>query len=205
MTETVKTSSAKIIRVLTIPPLLVLLLLTALFFIRSDIYSGIPQLIISICLLMLVPILSYPIAAVIPSLKAKGRDGQRNAGFVTSIIGYTAVFIYGLLANVSMDLMLIYTTYFLSVIVLALINKVFKHRASGHACSIVGPLILTVYFAGWIYLLPCTIILALVIWSSLYLKRHTKTELFWGGFSSTLSFIISLIAVNFGTICSLLK
>ncbi|MFB0920082.1 MAG: recombinase family protein [Oscillospiraceae bacterium] len=73
--------------------------------------------------------------------------------------------------------------------------KIIMILASGHACSITGPLILMVYFIGWKCVLPCLALFALIIWASLNLKRHTPKELITGSFSAVIAFAISLLIV----------
>ena len=187
---------AKIIRAITVPPILVLFLLLMLFFAKDTIFKDVPQLLISILFLMLVPVAAYPLAAVIPKYKQIGREGQRNLAFILSLVGYIAAVVYGLVADVSQGLMFIYLSYFFSVAMLILFNKVILLRASGHACSITGPLIAMVYFIGWTCVLPCAALFALIIWASLTLKRHTTKELITGGGCAVIAFIISLALVS---------
>lgn len=184
---------SKIIRVITIPPVMVFILLMVLFAFKSNYYKGVGELILSIVFLMIVPILAYPISYVFIKDKSTLRENQRKLAFVLSLVGYGLALIYGIVFKSSDELLLVYTTYFLSVILLTCFNKVIKLRASGHACSIVGPLVIIVYFIGYIYLIPSIILLALVVWSSLYLKRHTLKELLFGSLCSILAFIFSLI------------
>lgn len=186
---------AKIIRTVTVPPVLIFLLLIILFFAKDTMFTGIPQLLVSILFLMFVPIVSYPLASVIPKYKDKGREGQRDLAFILNLAGYTAAVVYGLAAHVSRGLLLIYMTYFISVVILVVFNKIIMLRASGHACCIMGPLILTVYFIGWKCVLPCAALFALIVWASLILKRHTPKELIAGGGSAAIAFAISLLVL----------
>jgi hypothetical protein len=192
----IKEKIAKIIRVVTIPPILVLLLLVILFFTRQAMFSNVAQLLLSVLFLMLIPVAAYPLAAVIPKYKAKGRDGERTLAFILSIAGYVAAVVYGFAAQVSKGLLFIYLTYFISVAVLTVFNKVIKLRASGHACSITGPLILMVYFIGWKCLLPCAVLFALIIWASLAIKRHTPRELIAGSSAAALAFLVTLLLMS---------
>ena len=188
-----KEKFAKIIRSITVPPLLVLLLLLILFFSKDTVFTNITELILSIFFLVLLPVAAYPLASIIPKYKDNVREGQRHLAFILSLAGYTLAVIYGFFAHINKGLLLIYLTYFISVIILTVFNKIIKIRASGHACSIMGPLILTVYFIGWKCVLPCIILFALIIWSSLILKRHTMKELIFGSSSAVISFVLSLL------------
>ena len=55
-----------------------------------------------------------------------------------------------------------------------------KIRSSGHGCSVVGPFAFGIWYFGLPAVLPCVILYALILWASLYLKRHTLRE-FLGG------------------------
>lgn len=191
----IKLKIAKAARILTIPPLLVCSLLLFLFFTRSDVFSGIPQLFFSLLFLMGIPILAYPLSLFLPHYKKNGRDGQRNLAFIMNIAGYSLAVPYGIITHCSKPLMLIFWTYWLSVVFLLIFNKLIKLRASGHACSVAGPLILAGYFTGWISIFPCAMLFALVVWSSLVLKRHTPMELLTGGLTALVSFALGLVII----------
>lgn len=190
-----KEKFAKIIRTITVPPVLVFLLLILLFFTKDTLFRNVTELLLSIGFLMLVPAAAYPLAALIPKYKEKERESQRNLAFILSLVGYIAAVVYGLAAHVSQNLLLIYLSYFISIVTLTFFNKVIKLRASGHACSIAGPLILMVYFLGWKCVLPCAVLFALIIWASLTLKRHTPKELITGSTAATAAFFISLLLI----------
>lgn len=169
---------AKLIRGISIPPIVVSILVLILI-LTNTITNKIDGLLIFI-FLGFIPLLAYPLALIIKPIRAKKREGQRNMAFFLSMIGYTAGLIYSLVANIEHSLQVLYLTYFISVIVLIFINKILKIRASGHLTSITGPLVALVYFIGWQALIPCLFFYALVFWSSLYLKRHTKQEMILG-------------------------
>lgn len=169
---------AKLIRAISIPPIVVSILVVILL-ITNTITNNLDGLLIFI-FLGFIPLLAYPLAYLIKPIRKMGREGQRNMAFILSIIGYTAGFIYGLVANIEHSLQVMYLTYFISVLVLVFINKVLKIRASGHMTSITGPLVSLVYFIGFGALIPCLFFYALVFWSSLYLKRHTKQQMILG-------------------------
>lgn len=192
---TQKQTIAKIIRTITVPPVQVTALLLLLFFLRREIFLTPLHLLFALLFLMVIPVLAYPLSVLLPRVRATGREGQRKLAFVMSLAGYTGGVIYGLAASVDSQLMLIFWTYFISVAVLIFFNRLLKRRASGHACSITGPLIAAVYFIGWPTLIPCILLFAAIIWSSLCLKRHTVSELVWGGFSAAIAFIVSLLLV----------
>lgn len=184
---------AKIIRILTVPPLLVTALLVTLYIGRPDFFRGPVDLIASVAFLAVIPTLAYPIQALIPGLKAKGRKCQRRLAFVTSGVGYIGGMLYAIISKTSAELILIFASYLVSVIVLTVFNTLLKRRASGHSCGVVGPLLFTVYFLGWGWLIPCVLLAAAVAWSSVFLKRHTPNDILLGGLSAALAFFICII------------
>lgn len=143
--------------------------------------------------LVIIPILSYLVSFTVPQFRKKGREFQRDLAFISNLAGYAAGAVYGFAAGVSKDLMLIFLTYLFSVLILTLLNKVFKIRASGHACAVLGPLIIIVHFLGFYYIIPSIVIFATVMWSSLRLKRHTIGDILFGYASTAAAFCVSLL------------
>lgn len=180
---------AKIIRIITVPPFLVAALIIILYFQKSDIFRGITDYTAALVFLGLFPVLVYPIWAVIPKLKEKGREGQRNLAFIGTLIGYTFAFLYGELSGAVPELKLIFRTYFIAVLLLTFANKVLKKRASGHACSVVSPTLFLYCFVGWYTLSVCIFIIAVSFWGSLTLKWHKPMEFLGGSIVCILSFI----------------
>ena len=200
MTKTgVKTNKkekiAKVIRTATVPPVMVSLLLIILYRCKQGFFGGIYEVLLSALFLAVIPIAAYPLQPLIPKYKDKGREGQRNLAFTLSFAGYTAAILYGVLAGTSKELLLIFATYFLSILILLIFNKIIKFRSSGHACSISGPLIVLVYFMGWKIMIPCVILFGVICWASLVLKRHTAKELIGGCISCSIAFAIAFISI----------
>lgn len=184
-----KEKLAKIIRIITVPPILVAELIIVLLFRRPDIFYSAVDYAVALIFLGLFPILVYPIWAMIPKLKKTGREGQRNLAFVGTVVGYTLAFLYSELGRVTSELKLVFGTYFIAVLLLTFMNKVLKVRASGHACSVVAPAVFLCYFCGWHTLPLCVLIIAVSFWGSLTLKRHKPMELFYGSTVCVISFI----------------
>lgn len=186
---------AKGFRIATIPPVLVTLLLTLLYASGLGIINALHELLFGIIFLALIPASAYPLSGVIPSVRARGREGQRKLAFVTSMVGYALGVIYAYAARLSAEYKTLFVTYLVSVVILTFFNKILKIRASGHACGTFGPMLPAVYFLGWQWIFPCAAICAGVIWSSLYLSRHTKNELFYGALCSASAFVICSIII----------
>lgn len=149
-----------------------------------------------ILLLSIVPALAYVLSDMISAVKVKSREGQRKLAFITILIGYTVALLWAVITGVNKDLMLICLMYFISVLLLTICNKGLHYRASGHASSSTGPLILTIYFMGWKVIIPALFIAILIVWSLVYLKRHTLKELAGGMIVSVFAFIISLTLIT---------
>jgi hypothetical protein len=190
----IKQQLAKIIRVVTIPPVMALLLLIVLFFTRADFFGNTLNLALAILFLVVLPILGYPLQPLIPYFRDRGRDGQRSLAMWMASAGYVLGVITAVLLPVSDYLLIIYLTYLLSGLSLVLLNKVLKIKASGHACGVAGPIFSLICFIGpW--LLFGVLILAAVFWASLRMKRHNKAELLIGTTVPTLSLLLAFLAV----------
>ena len=165
-------------------------LLALLLFLREDIFASFGEFLVSLAGLTVLPILAYPMSVMIPTLRRKGREGQRSLAMYFSTAGYIGVFVYGLVAHVGTDLMHIYAGYLFSVIIILVGNKVFKVRISGHACSVSGPLVYSGYFLGILGILVGTVGWGLILWASLVMKRHTLREFIFGTVTCLFSFVV---------------
>ncbi|MDY0277754.1 MAG: hypothetical protein RBQ97_06685 [Acholeplasma sp.] len=189
-----KTKIYKILRIIFIPPILVSALFLILFFGKSNIVNNIKDLLISIFLLGILPILAYPIISLKKNVTNK-REEQRKLAFVLNIVGYLGALLYGISVNANSDLLIIYSTYALSVLILTLINGMIKFRASGHATSMAGPLFLLIYFKFYYVAILFFISYILVFISSIALKRHTIKEFIYGSFVPLIALLISIIVI----------
>ena len=136
-----KNTFAKIIRIISVPPVMITFLLVILNTTRPDIFRNNVEVLTSIILLGIVPVLAYPFQLLSSSLEDRGRIMQRKLAFIFSLIGYSTALLWAILVHTSKELLMICATYFISVVILTFFNKVLKKRASGHACSITGPLV----------------------------------------------------------------
>ena len=181
---------AKIIRVVTVPPVMVTTLIITLSVSDVNVFTSTAQSVISVVLLGLLPVLAYPVSYAVPALRKKGRDAQRDLAIYFSVVGYTAAVIYGHVAHVSSGLLMIYYGYFISVILIAL-AKLLKVKASGHACSVSGPIAYIAYFMGLGGIISGVALWGLILFASLYLKRHTLSEFLAGTAICILAFASS--------------
>lgn len=171
---------AKIIRVATVPPIMALAAFTAFFF-TDGFYNSIWEYVAAVGFIALLPVTAYPLQLIIPPFKHQGRDGQRNLAFIMCNLGYILSVLYAIIFKAGAPVTTMLVTYLLSGMTLLFVNKLFKFKASGHACGLLGPLAALVYFVSP-YCLPAGIILlALALWSSVYMKRHTVMQFIVGG------------------------
>lgn len=181
---------AKIIRGVTVPPAMVTVLFLLLYFLRDDVVTSLPDLLLSILFLAVVPVLAYPVQSIAPALRSGGQKMKRKLAFILSIVGYIAAFSVSLLRGAVPNLAYIDAVYLCSVLVLTLINVMTPWHASGHACSIVGPVALLACFFGWYAILSGALLIALSFWSSVYLGRHTVREYLLGSISPLVSALL---------------
>lgn len=174
---------AHVIRIVSIPPVMVAALIALLSVFRPDVITGLPQSLMATLFLGMIPALAYPLSVIIPSVRAKGRNGQRNLAIYLSVAGYAGGCIYAAAAHTGKHLTMIFATYMLSVVILLVINKGFRIKASGHACSLTGPIALMCYYLGAWWIAVGMALYAVILWASLKMKRHTVREFFWGSFS----------------------
>ena len=179
---------AHAVRIVSVPPVMVGVLLVLLFTLREDVFAFPAEFIVSLAGLTVLPVLAYPVSVMIPSIRRKGREGQRSLAMYFSTVGYIGVFIYGLMAHVGAGLMHIYAGYLFSVVIILVGNKVFKVRISGHACSVSGPLVYSGYFLGVWGIIVGALCWGVILWASLVMKRHTLREFVYGTLTCLFSF-----------------
>jgi len=179
----------KLIRIITIPPLITGVTVLILYEVGS--MTMLEFIIAEFCLLVF-PALAYPFREVFKIGKDR-RSGQRSTAMVFSCISYLYGFAWALLNNAGMVTKVLFTSYIISVIALLIANKVFKFKASGHACSTTAPIVLLTWQVSTYYIIPCLLIITAVYYSSIKLKQHTLTQLFVGSLFSVIASVISIM------------
>lgn len=196
-TRTVSRCVAKCIRVVTVPPVMVAALIVLLSVFRTDVITTLSQSLWTIFFLSVVPAMAYPLSIMIPSVRAKGRNGQRSLAIYLSVAGYLGGCIYALAAGVSKYLGMIFITYLISVVILLTLNKGFHIKASGHACSLSGPIALMCYFLGAWWVAVGIVLYAVILWASVKMGRHTFKEFLWGSASCLSAWAVVLAVSTF--------
>lgn len=177
---TARSVIAKAIRVLTLAPVMALATLVTLYVFDPTMFGKLYLFILSIVFLCVLPLLAYPFQPIIPPFKHKGREGQRTLAMIFALCGYVLGCITNLFLHAPMMLWFIYLIYLLSGVVIVLLNKAFKLRASAHACGIAGPTALLMYFGIPLAVIPGVILYVCALWASIKMKRHTWQQ-FVGG------------------------
>ena len=185
---------AKTVRVICIPPVMVSALILLLYVGESGVFANVADAVVAFCLLALLPSLAYPLSGMVASVRERGREGQRSLAMYFSVLGYVLASFYGLVAGCRAELRMVFSTYLLSVLLLLGVNKLLHIRASGHACSVCGPIVFGCYFFGLGGIFAGVAIYALVLWASLYLKRHTPADFVFGTAICLVSFFLSWLS-----------
>lgn len=171
---------AKVVRVLTVAPLMAAGLVTLLYGTQPARFGSLTDVLLALLFLTVLPLLGYPLQKFLPPYKHQGRAGQRSLAIVMAVVGYIAGLIHALAARVTAMQWTVYLTYLLSGVGIAVFNKLFKIHASGHACGVVGPTAIAVYYGGYGLLFGGCVLMLLVYWSSLRMHRHTVAQLLLG-------------------------
>lgn len=184
---------AHAVRVISIPPLMVALILSLLWVCRPELFTAVSQFWFSQIFLAFFPVLAYPLSYMIPAVRRKGRDGQRNLSMYLSALGYLSVVVYGILAGCTEGLRIIHLTYLLSVVLLLILNKVIHIRASGHACSVSGPILLLCLYIGAVGAVTGILLWTLIFWASVRIRRHTPKEFLIGSAVPLAAYLFSYL------------
>lgn len=171
----------KIIRVITVAPLLALAMVLIIAWSCEGIFLSRWHMIYSLFFLGILPLLAYPLQKFIPVYKDKGREGQRNLAIIFAAVGFTLGCIISFILPASDGLRIIFLEYFCGSFFVLVFNKVFHIRLSGHACGALAPVALFLYFRLYAPAVVGTVLAALVFVASIKTKRHTLFQLMGGG------------------------
>jgi len=185
----------RMIRTITVPPVFAATLLILVYVTHPAYIGSIGHLLGALFFLSVLPTLAYPAQKHIPGFRDRGRAGQRTLAMLFSFGGYLLGTVSAFAFSAPAMLRLIYIQYLLCGIGMLVLNKVFKIKASGHACGSVGPVIMCLYFGLY---LPAIIGAALILpvyVSSIRTGQHTLPQLFGG---STIPAFVLFFSVTVG-------
>lgn len=171
---------AMVIRKITIPPVFAVVLLLSVYFSYPEQFGAVWHMIGGIVFLAILPVLAYPLQKYIPGYKDKGRDGQRSLAMIFSFAGYLLGTVVAFAFSANTIVKIIYLEYLFCGITMLVFNKLFKLKASGHACGVIGPMLLMVYFKLYIAAAVCALFAIPVFIASVHTKRHTPMQLLGG-------------------------
>ena len=186
----------KIIRKITIPPVFAAALLIIVYITHTNYFGSIWHLFGALLFLSVLPTLAYPLQRFFKKYKDRGREGQRSLAMIFSFAGYLLGTLTAFVFSVPIELKIIYLEYLLCGIGMLLLNKVFKVKASGHACGIVGPVLLLSYFRLYIPAIIGAVLIIPVYISSIRTKRHSPAQLICGSIIPAVV-LLTIILVRF--------
>ena len=179
----------KIIRVVTVPPIVVGVILCLLYQEEPSVFGRRVHFICSLICLVVFPLFAYVLQPLIPAYKDRGREGQRTLAMYFSVAGYFMGVLLSMVWEAPNTVWLIYMEYLLSGIVITIFNKCFHIKASGHACGATAPFLFAYYFRLPMYVVWIVVLLFVYI-ASIYTKRHTIVQLVLGSGIATILFIL---------------
>ena len=183
---------AKFVRILTAPPIFAALLCVLLYLLLPGSFASPVHFALALGSLTALPLLAYPISTLIPALRRKGRDGQRDLAVVFSVVGYVGGGLFALLFDGAATELVLYGTYVLSGIAIG-IGTLAGFKISGHTCGCSGPLaMLATFVSPWFLAGYC--LLPFIFWSSRCLGRHSAAQLLTGAALPVLAMVLCRVA-----------
>ena len=167
---------AKAIRVISAPPFAAAAFALILYFNPAGAIVRRDQLVACLLGLSVGPVLAYPISAALHT----GREKQRVIAMYISLLSYGILLVWSLICPNGNEFRFVCMTYFMSVIMLIVFNRLLHIRSSGHSCSVSGPGLLLCIFFGAKWIPGCAAAYALIFWASVETKRHTPKEFILG-------------------------
>lgn len=170
---------AKIVRVITVPPLMCFALFSVLYVSTENVFSSSLEYALGLTTLVFIPLSAYPAQKQFNIIKGEKRTAERTLAVMFSIVGYTIGFLTALILDFTKTQKVIYLTYLLSGLLVGFFSYILKVKASGHMCGLSGPVAVIIYIFGPLYIVVF-LLMAAVIWASLKLRRHSLSELVLG-------------------------
>lgn len=162
-----------VIRKCTLAPIISALLLIFFYGACPEIFSSFISLLWQFLFLTIFPLIAYPLQPIFSFFRQKGREGQRYLAMIFAFLGYFLDAAFTLLTHASKELCLISWTYFLSGILILVLNRLCRIRASGHAAGVSAAICFPLALNHPEVLLISVPVLCLVAWASVTARRHT--------------------------------
>ena len=170
-----------IFRKIARPPIFAAAFLLVLYVTDPAIFGAWWQLLFGIFALGVLPILGYPLQKYIPPFKDRGREGQRSLAMLFCFGGYLLGTVWAVCTQAPAPLLMTYLCYLSCGIGMLIFNTLFRLKASGHACGIMGPVFaLLIYFRLYLFAAIGGVLALAVFASSVCTGEHTKGQLLGG-------------------------
>ncbi|MBO2526948.1 MAG: hypothetical protein CW335_02025, partial [Clostridiales bacterium] len=163
-------------------------LCSLLYALLPDGFASVWHYLAALGLLAAAPLLAYPISYAIPSLRKKGRDGQRNLAVAFSVAGYIGGFLFAMLCGGTTTEKVLFGTYLISGVGIA-VCTLLRFKASGHTCGCSGPIAMLALYANPWFLIGY-LLLTPIFWASKKLGRHSAAQLFAGAAIPVLAMLL---------------
>lgn len=186
-----KNGLSKIIRIITLPPVIALAALLTLWFVKGF-FNTSWELIVGIVCLTVLPSLAYAVQPLVKSLRQNKREGQRKLAVIFSVAGYLICNLVAWFTPSTDKLKIFYLTYLLSATAIFLYGKCFGIKCSGHASGLCGPIAFLGCFVN-VWILFAEILIIPLIWASTNIKQHSIAEMALGALVPVVSMALSFI------------
>ncbi|MBQ8448308.1 MAG: hypothetical protein IJX27_05215 [Clostridia bacterium] len=185
----------RIIRIVTLAPLLAGFSLLAIAVFNPEVFPSLWHFAYMLLFLTVLPLTAYPLQKFIPHFKDKGRSGQRTLAMIFAVAGYLLCLIVNIFSSATAGIWLITLEYLISGKLILFVNKALHIKISAHGCGTVGPVFLLVYFGVYIpAAIMCIFSVASYI-ASVKAKHHTLPQLIGGSAVSVL--VLAVLALLF--------
>ena len=141
------------------------------------------------------PILAYPLQKILPKFREQGRDGQRQLAFIMAVLGYTLGILCAAISRAPKHLAHLPHVFFLRDTADAL-QQIHQNPSQRTRLRRGRPIAMLIYMQG-ISALPMLILLPIVYWARLRMKRHTVSDLLLGTLTPLVSMGLALLVCGF--------
>ena len=176
----------KLVRALTLAPVLAMLSLTAIAIGCPDVFPAVGHYVYAMLFLGILPLLAYPLQPVMPHFKEKGRSGQRTLAMLFAVAGYLLCTAVNAVTAATPAMWLIVLEYLISGLLILVFNKGLHIKLSAHGCGSAGPVVLLLYFGLPIPAILMAALTVLAYISSVRAGHHTMPQLIGGSAVSIL-------------------
>ena len=185
----------KVVRMITLAPVLAAFSIVMIGLFCQGVFPTVWHFGYTILYLGILPLLAYPMQAVTPHFKDKGRDGQRTLAMIYAVAGYIFCLLTNLFASATSGMWIICLEYLLSGILILVFNKGLHIKISAHGCGSAGPIFLLLYFGLYIPAILMSVVTVFAYVASVKAKHHTVPQLIGGSAVSVLLLMVLAVII----------